>query len=228
VKRLPAIFGLSLVLTTACGEWPRSVNLPSDDFGQPAPNEIGDLVEVEWSSFAEIADTQVPNSTVQAIGPGLGLVLDGTLDGTGWNDNALGLLFVSPQCDEERSLGLSAPGNWTGDVDAIGLTITEPTQLCASVQGAGADTGWDLLLVAVDSCLLPERLVFEDAEPLGLGLGADTGGWTQTVVSGDYQVLFAAYDPVDSDKQIDYRLTLAGTSVSNGASPCPTPPSEVE
>jgi hypothetical protein len=83
-------------------------------------------------------------------------------------------------------------------------------------------------LVAVDSCLLPERLVFEDAEPLGLGLGADTGGWTQTVVSGDYQVLFAAYDPVDSDKQIDYRLTLAGTSVSNGASPCPTPPSEVE
>ncbi len=228
MKRLPAILGLSLVLTTACGEWPRSANLPSDDFGQPAPDNIGDLVAVEWASFGELEDAPVPNAAVQEMAPGLGVVLDATLDGTGWNDNAPNRMFVSPQCDDTRSLDLTVPGDWTGDVDAIGLSVTEPTQLCASVQGAGAETGWDLLLVAVDSCLLPERLVFDDAVPLGLGLGADIGGWTQTVLPGEYQVLFAAYDPVDSNVQIDYQLTLAGVPISGDASPCPTPPSEVE
>lgn len=216
------------MLLTACDEWPRSANLPSDDFGQPAPDNIGDLVSIEWTAFAELEDAPVPNSAVRPMGPGLGVVLDATLDGTGWNDNAPSRVFVSPQCDDTRALGLDVPGDWTGDVDAIGLSVTEPTQLCASVQGAGAETGWDLLLVAVDSCLLPERLIQSEALPLGLGLGANSGGWSQVVVAGEYQVVFAAYDPVDESEQIDYRLTLAGVPISGDASPCPTPPAEVE
>lgn len=180
------------------------------------PDQLGDLVPVEWEARSEAADAPSPNPTVQALPPGTGVVIEGTLDGTGWNDVLPERVWSSPICDGDTGgLPLGIDGDWTGDVDSLGIEIVQPSQLCAQVQGAGPETGWDLVLVAVDGCVLPERVVQGEDGPIGLGLGGDDAGWTTRVEPGFYQISLAAYDPVDPEQQVSYRLLLSALEASD-------------
>lgn len=226
MRTLPIGVAFCLAPLCACSEWPRSSNLPDGDPGIVAPDDPAELVEVDWETLSAIADAPVPNAVSRTLSPGMGVLIDASLDGTGWNDNLPNRVFMSngESCDAAGSLTVGIPGDWTGDVDAFGLVIDEPVILCASVRGAGAETGWDLLLIGVDDCLLPTRTVFDADTPVGLGIGGDPNGWSLAVPPGTYQVLFAAYDPVDDDNLIDYRLALSALDVSEGDPLCPVVP----
>ena len=215
------------VLSAACSEWPRSAHIP-ETTGEVAPDDLGDLVPVEWSAVAETVDAPVPNTSVISLARGEGVVFSGTLMGSGWNDRLPNRVWDSPVCDgDSRSSSLGVDGDWTADVDTIGIEVVETTQLCARVRGPAPETGWDLVLVAVDECVLPDNFVFDGSGPVGVGLGGAEGGWSTEVEAGFYQLVFAAYDPVDPDFAVPYDIALA--SLEGPADPsavCPTFPTE--
>lgn len=217
------------LLATGCAEWPRSSNLP-DTSGQVPATDVRELVQTTWSRLAEDGDFPFPSRVATPTAPGTGAIVEGVLDGTGWNDNADARVVESAVCDgASRAIVFGIDGDWTGDVDGFAITVDEPVRLCADLSGPDAETGWDLVLIELDECGLPSRTVFGADGALGLGLGGVAGGWTALVEPGTYQLGFAAYDPIDSEMVVPYTLAVSAVVAEEdgqAATLCPLPPEE--
>lgn len=216
------IAGAIAVLSSGCSEWPRFGNLP-ESTGYSSEVDPRTLFEIEWSKWTEPAEEDPGNdSTVTASsieldleGDPRALLITGTLEGTGWSDNASKVMIDNDSCGGAVAAPRSPleTGEYIHDVDFINVDITSTGTLCAALTQDDTSLGWDLLLYALDDCDIPGDPIEFDSEVLGFGKGGTSGGWSYAVEAGErYSILFAGYapnDPANDKHTVSYKVGLS-------------------
>lgn len=240
-----------MLIGSACADWPRSQNLPTNEGSTPSNGALGDLIRVDWTVAQEsnLGGTDL-NDTISSsiaaygtgeISRGNGITVYGTLDSTGWNkEMARPALTFGQDCATTTLDDVNIDeGFYIGDLDFYTLKATSETEeetvaLCATIQSEEARLGWDLLLIELNGCdVAPLVRTDEDAGvPLGYGLGGATGTWSAPIELGKtYAVMHAGYTLPDSEaaeepSPIAYQLgvSLVRQSSESSVTICPNLP----
>lgn len=231
---MPALRAPLLVLalsSAGCSQWPRYDHLPPADGAVPSTTDPRTLVQLSWTTVNEVERNDDPRDASEtSLARSAGLVIHGSLDGTGWYDGAVAETFTDESCGSSGTIIPVEPGDYAADVDITRLDVADDGTLCARAIVGSDSHGWDLLLVEVDACGVPIGPVTgEDGGPLGVNLGGAEGGWWHDVTAGQrFAVVFAAYYPTDLDVDLAYSLGLSLLSPRDGDGEpvCPLLPDE--
>jgi hypothetical protein len=155
---------------------------------------------------------------VVSAAPGLSLLYTGALRSSGWNklaapsdSNGLG--------DGCETLDLSeAPldeGFYVGDLDFYAFSVPAEFEgehtLCAIVESKTPSLGWDLLLFEIEACEIAPKLVTQEEQIIGYGMGGASSTWQTPITAGkQYAVLHAGYTVPDTElENFEYKIGLA-------------------
>jgi hypothetical protein len=213
--------GAIVVLGSGCSEWPRFGNLP-ESTGYSSDVDPRTFFDIEWSEVAEPAeedpgnDSSVTASTIELDYENERAVLiSGTLEGTGWSDNASKVMIDNAGCTGAVAAPRSPleTGEYIHDVDFFNIDMVTAGTLCVAVTHNDSSLGWDLLLYALDDCDIPSDPIELDSEVLGFAQGGTSGGWGYSVGAGErYSILFAGYapnDPLNDKRAVNYEIGIS-------------------
>ena len=250
------VLGISgiVLISTACADWPRSQNIPSDDDTIAATGPLGDLIDIDWTVVDEQIDDgseddgndTIPKSASQYgtadLSRGFGVTVQGTLSSTGWNKQmARPALTFGESCPEAVLDDLNIDdGFYIGDLDFYTVKVSsednsDDLALCASVESEEDRLGWDLLLIALDGCAAAPVVTIDEetGSPLGYGLGGEAGTWSTPIETGKtYALLHAGYTAPEAAGDTDetsssaYRLGVSLVRRPSGSdmTVCPSLP----
>lgn len=221
------VTGVALALaatTSGCAEWPRHAHLPAvgDTGALPAGADPGSVVPITWAGPTTESEAGTANglpvpSPVQ-LSAGEGQLVEGVLDGTGWDGDS------AP--DRDGSCGtLAFPvgggGSYSGDVDWVAVAPQTSGYLCVTVE-LDRDAQFDLVPYRLDDCDEPTSVVADgQGEPLGYDQGGGGATWTVPVQAGDrLGIALGAFWPQDDGAQKAWRIGLSITD----STLCPTLP----
>ncbi len=228
----PARLGLAwLLLASACGAWPRASNLPDPGPLLPAGTHPRALVPLVWTPSTVEGTDQPPGAPLAQLPEGQGVVVEGTLDGTGWNAVATGTAILGEACGSQGTRA-PFPGDYTGEVEVFRLRVDATSTLCLRAVAGDAQTSFDLTLRPLDACGVPGPALSEEgaSSPIGadrLGPAVDV---TATLGAGEWAVVYAGYLP-DSTAQLPFRLGVSrpalmgateAADTADSATPAPT------
>ncbi|MCB9681883.1 MAG: hypothetical protein H6733_10460 [Alphaproteobacteria bacterium] len=210
---------VSAVAVVGCTDWPRADHLPEVGDVVSATSDPRTAARATWTSLVAGDDDQPPGFDVGRLDAGRGVVLRGTLDGTGWWDDGTPIGLVGTDCG---SVGTRVPaehGDWTGDVDVHSVTPGATGALCVDLWTDATDVGLDAPVAVLDACGVPVAWI-GDPDPAGLSGRAPHAAWRHPVRADEaLAVVAAAFVPNDADRTIAYALSLS--VVVDG--PCPLP-----
>lgn len=214
-------------ILAGCGSWPRWSAL--EDPSVPADRAVA----ADWSPVGAEAE---PNDTVAgsldlALDVGAAVLLEGTLDGTGWCAEAEHPDTCAPEADPGCGTPFGWTGRYAGDLELVALEVAGdgPLHLCARGRVDGAAL-FDLLLYPwPDSC--PTEPQLDGDEPLGWSLSPNGDGWGADVSPGRYLLVLGGSLPLDGASPDDpaawtLGLALVGGDPDGGIVRCPTLPGE--
>ncbi len=229
---------LVAITLCGCGEWPRYKHVSEQTDLQPGDVDRTTLLTIEWAEGQETPDAEndIPTGEdvrSESLSQGAGVLVEGTLDGTGWLNSLVAEDILSASC--AGTIGkrtAQTEGDYTADVDFIVIVDPEDdATLCGRALVDQETLGWDLALLEVDACGIPVATVTDDGGlELGIDLGGARGGWGIPVASNkSYAVLFAGYDPNDPANQVGYTvgISLVGSAPNGSAGVCPLLPEEL-
>ena len=122
VSRL-ALLGL-MGTATGCSDWPRYQHKPNTTDNALSPDTApSEGISIKWAkAIQETEPNDVPGEPMP-IARGEGIVLEGTLDGLGW-DADQNVDRIS-ECGEGLAFPPAAPGTYMGDVDWVTLSPSQ-------------------------------------------------------------------------------------------------------
>lgn len=209
VSRL-SLFGL-LGTATGCSDWPRYQNKPSTNHDALSPDTApSEGVPMKWSDPVQESEPNDSPSTATPIAPGEGIILNGTLDGIGW-DADQNVERIS-ECGEGLAFPPAAPGNYMGDVDWITISPSEVGLLCMQLDTDELDVQLDVVLYTLDDCGEPVSLFVHEgtATPVGSGRHAGQVRWALVVESDTLLgVGMGAFWPDEEETELNWTAHLA-------------------
>ena len=136
--------------------------------------------------------------------------MNGVLTGLGWDSDVA--VDRNSECGDILAFPPDSPGNYTGDVDWIGLTPSDDGVLCMEIETDEVDARMDAILYTLDDCDEPTALfVNPDTEtPLGLDHQAGLFSWAISVKGGQRLGLgVAGFWPDEAETEIVWEVRLA-------------------
>lgn len=197
------------LLLAGCGDWPRSANLPDPGELLPAGTHPRSTVVVVWTNSTAEGSDQPPGAPLAQLPEGQGILVEGTLDGTGWNALATAEARTGEACGTSGTRA-PLPGDYTGEVEVYQLRVDATSTLCFRAVAGDASTSFDLTLRPLDACGVPGPPL--SLEGSSVALGADRLGpavdYAATLGAGDWAVVYAGYLP-DSAASLPFRLGVS-------------------
>lgn len=240
--RTPAIAAWLLLVGTAslagCDSWPRYNHLDEPEVIENQDPRASVLVS--WTPDASAAavdeddllaeDAPQNNgnpanvTALDALAPGQGHRVAGTLEGVGWNGSYTPDTLVGGECGT-ATVQLDEAGYWAGDIDFFVVEAPAGT-LCARAL-MDVPVGFDLLVMPLDECGLPLEPLRGGSGLAGQGLGGSADGMQVTLPEGGtFAVLFAGYDAEDPNGIVTYELGISLVDGASGPALCPYLPAE--
>lgn len=203
---------LCLSFSGGCDSWPRHNSLPNQGGAVPSSDDLSGEVDVNWNQAAETLNAndytlELPDQWSLELGAGIWLA--GTLEGTGYANDAPELLDQEGCAYAPTIRSPYADGDYTGDVDVHIVTVAESGFLCVDMQ-TDDDVVFDLLLFPLDACGLPgQPITGPSGYPLGIDQQGGSAHWEHAVDPGSYAIQGAAWKPDDPARTLAYTLALS-------------------
>lgn len=219
-----------------CANWPVADHLAEDGAPYSTDTDPAALVEVTWGALLENVDfANLPSQAEQLVGPnalGEGLLIDGTLVGSGWQDNLQWSTWEDPRCPgaqlpEEYLSALD--GYFAADEDLWIWSAPGDGALCVSVSLAQDDAGADFLIHRLgEACAMPHALVWEGDQPLGRDAQLRAPQAIPVIEGDRFLIQLGAYAPQSAPEPVNYRagISFLLSSATSNAVWCPLLPEE--
>jgi hypothetical protein len=216
----PARAGFAgLLLVTACGDWPRSAHLPDPGPLLPAGAHPRSSVPLVWTPASVEGADQPPGTPLAQLPEGQGVLVEGSLDGTGWNAVATAAAVIGEACGTSGTRA-PFPGDYTGEVEVFRLRVDTTSTVCLRAVAGDTATSFDLTLRPLDACGVPGPALSEEgaSSPVGadrLGPAVDV---MATLGAGDWAIVYAGYLP-DRSSALPFRLGVSRPAPMGAGAP---------
>ena len=215
-------------LIAGCEEWPRYKNKTAIDGEALEPGtDPASGVALEWTSSREEDEPNDAPNDGPALSVGDGLLISGSLDGLGWNPDA-SADRVS-ECGNSLAFPPSTPGDYTGDVDWITISPSEPAMLCLDLLTEHPEARLDAALYTLDECGEAVGVFVHPNtnDPIGTNVAASHVRWAVAVdESVKLAIGLAGFWPDDDALIIDWTAAVSLVPSVAGAADalCPEAP----
>ncbi len=215
----------------ACAGWPRWSHVEPVE-ATAATVDRASLIDVSWQEIAVegddgdvVTDPGVPAATLAS---GQGVVVLGALDGAGFDAALTPPEVAANACEPSARVRAPYPGDYTGDVDHVVVTLVDDATLCVDATVDRPEGGVvDLLLFRLDECGLPVALARRpNGDVIGVDSVSDTIAYARSVFAGEsWLIQAAAWEPDDPTASMATELAVSAVpTLPADAVPCPLPP----